>query len=282
MDADDEIRNFLIDNKIGDFAAEQLAAQALFAAVTDELFKTESRISAVRGQLTTLTRQIGETAPLVDIFVEDSTEQALLDLQLERQELLSRYKEDARPVQAVDARIAQVEAYIAQQSGAVGTVRRGPNPVYQDIETRNSMLEAEATALTGQRQELLRQRTAIEARQRRITELEPRWQALLRKRELLTENVHNFASREIEARSLTELAQQDADNIRVLEPAMPPAKGKSMKLPVAVLSLLFAGFTALMAGLLRAFTRPGLSTAGSVERATGLPVIAAVRKRRRK
>lgn len=280
LSVEDEIRQFLTDNRIGDFEAERKAAQTLYATMSDDLFKTEGRISALRGQLVALRQQVGETSPLVDIFIEDSTEQALLDLQLERQQLLSRYKSDSRPVQAVDAQIEQVRTYLAAQSGAVGTVRRGPNPVYQDMETRMSTLEAELAAILDHRRALIRQRDSIESRQKRIAELEPGWQQLLRKRDLLTENVRNFASREMEARTLTELARQDADNIRILEPAMPPARGKSLKLPVAVLSLLFAGFTALMIGLLQAFTRRGLATANSVERRTGLPVIATISKRR--
>jgi len=120
---EEEFRQFLIDNKIGDFDAEFQAAQGQFATVTDQALRVDSRATAVEGQLTTLTRQMGQTSPLVDIFVEDSTEQTLLNLNVEREEALGRYQPDSRTVKAIDKRIEQVKAYLAEQDGAIGTRR---------------------------------------------------------------------------------------------------------------------------------------------------------------
>ena len=55
--------------------------------------------------------------------------------------------------------------------------------------------------------------------------------------------------------------------------ARAPARGSSLKKPVLVLALLFAGFTALCAGLLRMFLRPGLLTPASASRTLDLPVL---------
>ena len=275
-----DIRQFLIDNDISDFEAERQAAQALYASVSDELFKASTRASAVRGQLGILTRQMGETDPLVDIFVEDSTDQTLLNLRIEREEALTKYKPDSRVVKAIDRRIEQVEAYLAGQAESIGTRRTGPNPIYQNMETRHSTLEAEAQSLTNQLAELQRQEEVTSDRLRRMADIEPQWLELQRKRDLIERNLSSFAERELESQTLSELAQQEADNIRVLEEARVPVAGSSLKLPVAALAFLAAAFTALIAGLLRALTRDGFSTAGSIERTTGLPVIASVRKRR--
>jgi uncharacterized protein involved in exopolysaccharide biosynthesis len=90
-------------------------------------------------------------------------------------------------------------------------------------------------------------------------------------------NVENFAVREVEERALSELSGQTADSVRVLEPARAPIEGDSLKKPVAALAFLFAGFTALVAGLLRAMTRRGFPTARSIERTTGLKVVGSLR-----
>ena len=113
-DVEDEIRQFLIDNQIGDFDAEFQAAQTQFATVTDQALRVDANATAVEGQLTTLARQMSMTSPLVDIFVEDSTDQTLLNLNVEREEALSRYRPDSRIVKAIDKRIEQVEAYLAE------------------------------------------------------------------------------------------------------------------------------------------------------------------------
>ena len=90
-------------------------------------------------------------------------------------------------------------------------------------------------------------------------------------------NVENFSVREVEERALSEISGQTADSVRVLEPARVPVKGKSLKMVVAALGFLFAGFTALMAGLLWALTRRGFATARSVERTTGLKVVGSLK-----
>jgi len=222
---------------------------------------------------------LGQTDPLVDIFVEDSTEQTLIDLNVEREEALSRFNPDSRTVQAIEKRIEQVKAYLSEQDGAVGTKRTGPNPVYQDMEQRFSGLEAESRSLANQRTELQRQKAELSSRLRLFNTIRPDWQELLRRRGLIENSLSNFAEREVASIALAEIAKQEADNIRVTEPARPPLDGSSLKAPVAVLGFLFAAFSALIAGLLRATLRKGFATAGSVERTTGIPVIASVRKR---
>lgn len=270
---------FLAANGLSDFDAEQAAVQTLFAAVQADLVDVDARYQAAAAELETLREELDRTTPLVDLFVEDSTDQTLLDLKLQREDLLSRYTPDSRPVQAIERRIAQAEAYLAAQPGAAGTVRRGPNPVFQDLESRVAQLSATARSLAEQRAELRRQLASIETRQRRLSELLPRWRELSRTRDLIEENVRAYASRELDARTRTALARSEADAVRILEPARAPLEGSSLKLPVAVLALLLAGFSALMAGLLRAVTRKSFATGASVERTLGVPVLARVAKR---
>jgi len=278
-DVENEIRQFLVDNRIGDFDSEFQAAQAQYGSVSDQALRVDSSATAVQGQLTTLTRQMQQTSPLVDIFVEDTTEQTLLNLNVEREEALSRYNADSRTVRAIDKRIEQVKAYLGEQNGAVGTRRTGPNPVFQDMEQRLSALEAEARSLSNQSAELKRQKANLSARLRSFNTFRPKWQELLRKRALIQSSLSNFAEREVASIALAEIAKQETDNIRVTQPATTPLTGSSLKMPIAALGLLFAMFSALVAGLLRATMRQHFSTARSLERTTGIPVIATVRKK---
>jgi uncharacterized protein involved in exopolysaccharide biosynthesis len=70
------------------------------------------------------------------------------------------------------------------------------------------------------------------------------------------------------------MAKSGQDNIRVVERAYPAVKGTSLKLPAMILSVVFAGFAALCAGLFSAFTCKGYATSESVERSLDLPVLA--------
>ncbi len=276
LDVEDEIRRFLRASEIGDFESERATAQQLFGTISGELLTNQSRASAVEGQLDIYNQQLATLEPQQDLYVEDSSAQRLTELRMEREDLLSRYTADSRAVQAIDTRIEQLQAYLGSRDGLSGTTRRGPNPVYQQIEQAAANLEAEAQSLALQEAELKRQLTRVEARLQRLNDLAPQWQELQRRKLLMETNVQNFSVREIEETALSEISDETADSVRVLEPARVPVEGSSLKLPVAALAFLFGGFTALMAGLLRALTRQGFSTARSVERTTGLPVIGSV------
>lgn len=270
------IRDFLIKNDIGDFDSERATVRQLYQTASSELSANLSRARVVEGQLRTYASQLQQVAPEQDLFVDDSTNDRLLELRFERQEKLTRYNPDSRVIQEVDRRIAQAEEFLSQQDGAVGTVRRGPNPVFQGIETAANNVRAEAEALKQQQIEIQRQLDEVSDKQLALSLLEPRYEELLSKNTLLRQNVQTLSEREVEAETRAELFQQSVDNIKVLEAARPPVRGSSLKRPIAVLAFLFAGFTALMAGLLRAFTRPSSATSSSVERASGLRVLSTI------
>ena len=69
------------------------------------------------------------------------------------------------------------------------------------------------------------------------------------------------------------IASESSDNIRIVERATAASTGKSLRKPVMILALLFAGFAALCAGLVRMFLRPGLPTPASASRTLDLPVL---------
>ncbi len=276
LDAEAQLRDFLVANGLSDFSGERAGIQGLLDTVKGELLAVEGRATAAQARLQELRVQLRQTDEEVDIYVEDTGDQTLQALQLERQDLLSRYTQDSRPVQAIDRRIARAEEFLNRQDGPRGTVRRGPNPVWQDLSTQLAALEAEARSLQEQRRELQRQVATLEVRQKKLGDLAPQWQELLRQRDLAERGVVDYATRESDARARVQMAQRNADNIRVIEPARAPMKGASASLPILALSLLFAGFTALMAGLLFAFTRAGFATAGSLERTLGVPVLASI------
>lgn len=277
--AEDDIMSFLNDNLIADFDTERATVQRLFASNNEALLENRSRQSVVRGQIETYEIQLASTPKEIDIFVEDSSAQSLTQLQVEREQLLSRYTPESRPVQAIDRQIEQVRAFLESQEGVAGTTRRGPNPIYQNIENSLNNLRSEREALRLQMSELEAQRQQITERQTRIAVLTPEYQELVRKRDLLEANVRNLSEREVEAVSLQQNAERATDNIQVIMPAEAPLEGDSLKMPIALGGGLLAAFTALMAGLFSAFARTNFATVGSAEKTLGLPVLATVGRR---
>ena len=128
-------------------------------------------------------------------------------------------------------------------------------------------LRRSLAALSGQMDELTQRRL-------KYAELEPQFQALSLDREVLLANVRDFTVKEEQTKSAQEIASKTNDNIRIVSRATPPTKGTSLRRPVAGLALMFAAFTALSVGLVRALLRGGVSTVRGAERAYGLPVLA--------
>ena len=279
LKAEDTIQAFLSEAGISDFDAERASASNLFARVNENLFDVETRARAVSGEIEVLEADLVRTPSELELFTDDTGSQSLQTLEIEREQLLSRYTPDSTPVREIDKRIAQVRSYLNDQGRSAGLTRRGPNPLYQQLEQRLATLRSEQRALQEQVAELRIQRSNVENRQARLTALLPRYQELLRRKALYEDNIRNFSEREIEEATLRELAAAEADNIRVIEPARTPTHGTSLKVPVALLSFLLASFTALMAGLWSAFSRKGLGTPRSVEKASGLPVLATISSR---
>lgn len=123
--------------------------------------------------------------------------------------------------------------------------------------------------------ELASQIDRLTARRLRLAELEPRFQELSLDRDVLQASVRDFSVKEEQSRAAQEIAAKSNDNIRIVQRAIPPTKGKSLRKPVVMLAFLFAGFSALCAGLLRMFLRPGLPTPQAAARTLDLPVLGA-------
>lgn len=276
-DADSAIERFLIDNRIGDFDTEKSSVATLYANVTDELFKVQAAKSEVDGRLAATTAQLSMTEPTIDLSRETIHGQQLFDLYAERAQLASVYQPGTPQIETIDRKISELERLISSQ-GAVGAkVQRGPNEIYQSLETRRTELEAEAGALRNRFTALQEQKRQIEKRQLQLTRLEPDYQELLRDRAILENQVRNLTVREEEERLKRDAARADFENIQILEPARPPARGQSKRKLIVAAGAIFGLGTGFMFALIWVFTRSTLPTAGSVARTSGLPVLASLR-----
>lgn len=275
--ADADYQAFQTENGVGDLPAEKASLTVLRQSVSEELYKVEEALTDAQSKVASLNRSLAAAPREIEIQhdVDMSASTKLLQLKLERRDLLSRYKPGAPPVKELDAKIAALEAFAASSGGAVDKdMRLGANPVRQDMERHRVEATAEVAAETHKRDELHRQLDEITKRQQKLTSLESRYQDLSVEREVLQANIRAFAQRQEEARAAQELARNGDDSIRVVERASAPVEGTSLRQPLFALSILFAAFTALCAGLLRVFLRRGFVTPEAAGRVLDLPVLA--------
>lgn len=274
--ADAAYEDFLTSNRIADFVAEKAALSQLQAQVEQQKYQTSAQLQDRSGRLSALQTQLAQVSQEIGLFRDENNTaaQKLVELKLQREDLLGRYKADAQPVRDLDAQISRLEAGISAGRTTGGGARRyGVNPVWQTLQTEKIQLEAEVSALRQSLAALEEQIRQLTDRRLKLAELEPRFLALSLDRDVLQANVRDFAVKEEQNRAAREIAAASSDNIRIVQRATPPARGKSLKKPILVLAFLFAGFTALCAGLLRMFLRPGMPTPQSAARTLDLPVL---------
>ena len=153
-------------------------------------------------------------------------------------------------------------------------MRTGPNPIWTELETTRITVQAERDSLRARLAALDGQLEQIKARQADLIEVESQNTTLSSEREVLSANIREFQQRTSQSRADSALVQAGADNVTVIERATAPSTGKSLKLPLLALVLLFAGFTALCVGLARIFSRRDFATAEVVGRTLDMPVLA--------
>ncbi len=276
--ADAAYTKFLADNGVSDFDTEKTALSAIYSQLLTDSYNVTAQLSESEGRLGATAAEFGRTPAEIGLSrdLDHVAADKLITLRLQRQDLLSRYTQQAPPVQDAQRQIGELEALNASgQSTGPGAKRVGVNPVFQTLQTERNQLQAEAASLRARKGALAAELAEVSARRQKLNDLQPRYDDLLRQRDLLAANVKSFLQRQQESQAQQSIASSQGDgNVRVLERALPPTTGTSLRKPVMGLTLAFAAFSALCAGLLRAFLRRGIPTAAFAERSLGLPVLA--------
>jgi len=278
-EADQAYSRFLTDNGISDFDNEKAALGQIYAQLLTDSYNVTAQLAEAEGRLGVTSQEMGRSPAEIGLYrdVDHAAADKLVTLRLSRQDLLSRYKADAQPVKDADRQIAELEALNATGDAAGPGARRvGINPVYQTLQTEHNQLSAEAASLRSRKAALGAELGQVNARRQKLTDLQPQYDDLVRERDALSANVKTFTQREQEDQAQQSITQQQGDgNVRVVQRAIVPTVGTSLKKPVMLLAVGFAAFTALCVGLVAAFLRRGVPTPGFAERSLGLPVLAA-------
>jgi uncharacterized protein involved in exopolysaccharide biosynthesis len=281
--ADQAYARFLSDNGIGDFDNEKAALGQIYAQLLTDSYNATAQLAEAQGRLGATGHEMSAAPAEIGLYrdVDHAAADKLVTLRLNRQDLLSRYKPDAQPVQDLDRQIGELEALNANgQAAGPGARRVGVNPVYQTLQTERNQLSAEVASLQSRKATLSAELNQVNARRQKLNDLQPQYDDLMRERDALSANVKTFTQREQEDQAQQSMSAQQGDgNVRVVQRAIVPTVGASLKKPVLLVTFAFAAFTALCTGLVAAFLRRGVPTPAFAERALGLPVLAAPEQR---
>jgi uncharacterized protein involved in exopolysaccharide biosynthesis len=275
---DGAYQKFLSSNQIGDFEADKTALSQLAATIEQQQYANDTALSEQSARLAAMDAELAGLPSEASLYHDNDPTALtkLADLRVQREGLLSRYKPDAQPVKDMDLQIERLEAGIATgRTLTKGPERTGINPVYQTIQNEKLLLSAQVAGLRQTGAALADEMSRLTERRLRLAQLEPQYQNLSLDRDVLQANVKDLTAKAEESEAAQDVAAATNDNIRIIERAVPPAEGKSLKIPMLVLALVFALFSAICIGLLRVFMRPGLPTPAAAARTLDLPVLGA-------
>ncbi len=278
--ADAAYQTFLTTNDIGDFNAQKASLTQLIGQIEAQRSAAEVSLQDRQARLATLDAQLRQIAPEIGLYrdIDPAAATRLAALRLQREEMLSRYRPDSQPVRDVEAQLRQLEAAVGSgRTQTDGARRLGVNPVHQTLQTDRIQTAAEVAALQQSLATYGRQAAAATQQLQRLASIEPEFQALSMDRDVLQSSVRDFTVKERQDQAARQIAAETNDNIRIVDRAVPSTKGKSLRKPVLALALLMGLFSALCAGLIRMFLRPGLPTPASAARTLDLPVLGAAR-----
>ncbi|MEE2566789.1 GumC family protein [Hyphobacterium marinum] len=261
--AQDALDQFLISNGLSDFEADRTAAVERVQSLRNAILTAEAERLAATAGAAAIAERLANVPESIEHYVENGASNRLLDLRLERESRLARYQADAPPVVAIEREISELEAFI-EEGGANGMGQRrvGANPVRQGLESEQLRLESVAASETRRITTLRSQLNEAESLVARMRGLTPEYQRLSQNVTATAEAAALLATQQAEAQARSNAAPGSEDSVRVIERAVPPAEGSSLKKLGVAAAFLFAAALALFAGLLRGYWRRHLFDGG--------------------
>jgi uncharacterized protein involved in exopolysaccharide biosynthesis len=259
--------------KLAEFEAESKEARAKASEI-------QQRIQSLEAQLETLpTRETTEVRTSDNPQLMQNLKSKLLELELRRTELLSKFEPTYRLVQEVEAQIVQTQAAIDEA---------GKAPLRDEVTDRDPTYEALRSDLAKAKTELVAEQARAAATSGLIHGYRVESQQLdnkelvhgdmLRSVKADEENYLLYLRKEEEARISDALDRQRFSNVVVAEPASVPFTPQARSLLVMVFGTLFAALVSVGLALLADRWDPSFRTPEEVESWLGSQVVAAFPK----
>ncbi len=236
-----------------------------------------ARVAYLRLQSATLPRRINAEEVETESESVVKLRSALIELQLERSEKLSRYTSSSTVIRDLDRRINDAEQRLELERKTTAETRTAINPSYQTIEVELLKAEADLAALQARVSAIDRGFAAGRVDMDRLEASAPELARLENELANATSTFQSYLQKEEEARFSSALDQSRFVNLSVVEPAVPATAPESGGRTVRVLGLtLLGGLLGVGAAFLRDWLDPSVKSAAQAERITGVPVIAEI------
>jgi uncharacterized protein involved in exopolysaccharide biosynthesis len=202
----------------------------------------------------------------------------ILELELQRTELLSKYAPGSVKVRDIDRQIAEAKRLMATNPETLAETTNAINPAYQSIEVDLAQTKAQMAAVGARVESLREQITEYRSQVSRLDSIGGEQERLEQDVATAKEAFLTYSRKAEEARFSSALDESTFVDVAVVEPAkLPTSPERSKKLR----TLMMGAIASLIAGIGLAFLRdrldPAVKSAAEAQGVTGLPILAEVR-----
>jgi len=258
--------------------AEAFDANARQAQTT--LLETDQRVSVLKAQLQTIKPRMTTAVRNSDnpqLFQQ--LKATLLNLELKRTELLTKYEPTYRLVQEVDHQIADTKSAISAEEGKpIRDETSDTNPDYQWVQAELTKAQADLSGMKARAAAAASVAANYHEEAQHLDQNMVIQQNLLQDAKTQEENYLLYERKREEARISNALDRGGILNVALAEQPVVPALPKRSPLGVALLTLLFAGTFSLATAFALDFMDPTFRTPDELAGYLGAPVLGALPK----
>jgi uncharacterized protein involved in exopolysaccharide biosynthesis len=202
----------------------------------------------------------------------------ILELELQRSELLSKYAPTSVRVRDIDRQIVEARRLMNSDRETLAETTNAINPAYQNLEVDLAQTKAQMAAV-GARVEALRAQVAEhKTTVGHLDEISSEQERLEQAVASAKESAGTYSKKEEEARFTTALDESNLVDIAIAESAeVPTVPEKSRQSIMLILGALMSLVVGVGLAFLRDRLDPAVKSAAEAKSVTGLPILAEVR-----
>jgi uncharacterized protein involved in exopolysaccharide biosynthesis len=242
--------------------------------------ETEQRVRALQVQLQSIKPRMTTVMRTADNpQLLQQLKSTLLNLELKRTELLTKYDPSYRLVKEVDQQIADAKSAISsEESRPIRDETSDQNPDYQWVQAELTKAQADLSGLKTRVAAAAGMATTYRQDAERLDRDMVVQQNLMQDAKTQEQNYLLYERKREEARISNALDQGGILNVAVAEQPIIPTIPKRSPLGVAFLTLLLAGAVSFSTAFVLDFMDPTFRTPDELTRYLGVPVLAALQK----
>jgi uncharacterized protein involved in exopolysaccharide biosynthesis len=248
----------------------------LLATAERELAEGTARVAFLTNEIKNYPKNIATESRIAQN--QQYIKPKILELELQRSELLAKYAPTSVRIRDLDRQIAEARRLMNSDRETLAETTNAINPAYQSLEVDLAQTKAQMAAV-GARVEALRAQAA-ESRTvvAHLDEISSEQERLEQNVKSAKEAAGTYSKKEEEARFTTALDESNLVDIAIAESAdVPTVPEKSKQATMMVLGTFMSLVVAIGLAFIRDRLDPAVKSAEEAKHVTGLPVLAEVR-----